>query len=162
MNRFVPRPKQLFFTIIIVSTLVILVILINTFLGNTLQQLLAEQVKTVSLLNFDRKTFPNLPDFYTGNIKKPSEFNGTCARFPKVFDVEYNNYFWQTLYTTNGTFQLLNAYFDDRFDGRSKMGSVKIMGMLNRVDPAVETYCQMWYEDKKAPLIIKVSNSRKK
>lgn len=71
-----------------------------------------------------------------------------------MFDLEFNNLYWQTLRTSNGTFQLYGAYLDKRANNR--LGpTVRILGMIDRIEPNVITYCQFWFEAKKDPVISK-------
>lgn len=102
-----------------------------------------------------QKRMPNLPIVYWNkNKNKPMGLNNTCARFPSMFDLEYNNLYWQTLRTSNGTFQLFGAYLDKR--PQNRLGSaVRILGMIDRIEPTVITYCQFWFEGKKEPVITK-------
>ncbi|CAH0549322.1 unnamed protein product [Brassicogethes aeneus] len=98
---------------------------------------------------------PNLPIVYWNkNKNKPMGFNNTCARFPSMFELEFNNLYWQTLRTSNGTFQLYGAYLDKRANNR--LGpTVRILGMIDRIEPTVVTYCQFWFDGKKEPVIAK-------
>nr|CAI5819580.1 unnamed protein product [Callosobruchus analis] len=69
-----------------------------------------------------------------------------------MFDLEFNNLYWQTLRTSNGTFQLYGAYLDKRANNR--LGpTVRILGMIDRIEPTVVTYCQFWFDGKKDPII---------
>lgn len=75
-------------------------------------------------------------------------------RFPSMFDLEFSNLYWQTLRTSNGTFQLYGAYLDKR--SHNRLGpTVRILGMIDRIEPTVVTYCQFWFESKKDPVISK-------
>ncbi|KAA0189243.1 hypothetical protein HAZT_HAZT003629 [Hyalella azteca] len=58
---------------------------------------------------------PNLPIRYwqSLNNKFPAK-NATCAIFPSLIDLQFNNVYWQTLKTSNGTFHLYGAYYDNR------------------------------------------------
>ncbi|XP_026467380.1 uncharacterized protein LOC113370925 [Ctenocephalides felis] len=86
---------------------------------------------------------------------KPLYKNATCARYPSVFDLEFNNINWQTLKTSNGTFQLYNAYYDAR--RKSLIGpSVRILGMIDRIEPTIITYCQFWFADQQTPVFAKL------
>lgn len=102
-----------------------------------------------------QKRMPNFPiAYWNKNKNKPMGFNNTCARFPSMFDLEFNNIYWQTLRTTNGTFQLFGAYMDNRANNR--LGpTVRILGMIDRIEPTVLTYCQFWFDGKKEPVIAK-------
>ncbi|KAK4878373.1 hypothetical protein RN001_010879 [Aquatica leii] len=100
-----------------------------------------------------QKRIPNLPIAY-GKKNLPMGFNGTCARFPNIFRLEFNNIYWQTLRTKNGTFQLYGAYLDNRANNR--LGpTVRVLGMINRIQPTVLTYCQFWFNRKIKPVIVK-------
>jgi len=77
-----------------------------------------------------------------------------CAKYPSIFDLQFSNIYWQTLQTTNGTFQLFGAYYDIRKN--SKIGpAVRILGMIDRINPSVKTYCQFWFDGQKDPTIVK-------
>lgn len=77
-----------------------------------------------------------------------------CAKYPSIFDLHFNNIYWQTLQTTNGTFQLFGAYYDIRKN--SKIGpAVRILGMIDRINPTVKTFCQFWFDGQKEPFIVK-------
>lgn len=64
---------------------------------------------------------------------------------------------FQVLHTSNGTFKLLQAFYDERrfykFDNR---GVVKLTGLINKVDPTVRTFCQLWFEGTDDPVIVQV------
>jgi len=101
------------------------------------------------------KILTNLPIEYWLEHNRKSMFyeNATCAPLPSIFELEYNNMYWQTLFTSNGTFQLLSAFYDIR--NASKIGpAVRILGVIDRVDPTVKTYCQFWFEDTNSPLLV--------
>ncbi|XP_023312767.1 uncharacterized protein LOC111692870 [Anoplophora glabripennis] len=106
-----------------------------------------------NLIEDIQKRMPNLPIVYWNkNKNKPMGLNNTCARFPSMFDLEFNNLYWQTLRTSNGTFQLYGAYLDKRANNR--LGpTVRILGMIDRIEPTVVTYCQFWFDGKKDPVI---------
>lgn len=99
--------------------------------------------------------FPSLPIAYWSKQKNvPPKKSSTCAKFPSIFELEFNNIYWQTLHTTNGTFQLFGAYYDIR--KASRIGpSVRILGMIDRIEPKVKTYCQFWFDGQKEPFIVK-------
>ena len=85
--------------------------------------------------------------------KIPSKGKGCVPRFPSIFDLEFNNIYWQTLRSSNGTFQLFGAYYDDR--KLSRIGpAVRIVGMIDRIEPRVKTYCQMWFDGDPEPAIV--------
>lgn len=99
---------------------------------------------------------PSLPIHYwqTLNNKFPSK-NKTCAKFPSLWEISFNNIYWQTLKTSNGTFHLYGAYYDNRTLVAMKP-VVRMLGMINRLEPKVKTYCQFWFHGFKEPKFAKV------
>ncbi|XP_014227498.1 uncharacterized protein LOC106652859 [Trichogramma pretiosum] len=80
---------------------------------------------------------------------------GCLPRYPSIFELEFNNAYWQTLRTNNGTFQLFGAFYDVR--GLSRIGpAIRIVGMIDRIEPTVRTYCQMWWENERYPRIVEI------
>ncbi|XP_071439396.1 uncharacterized protein [Hetaerina americana] len=104
-----------------------------------------------------QRRVPSLPIAYWNQHKnKPMFFrNESCAKFPSLYELEFNNLYWQSLRTSNGTFELFGAYYDIR--NLSKIGpAVRILGMVDRIEPKVKTYCQFWFENQKEPVFVKV------
>jgi len=104
-----------------------------------------------------QKNVPSLPIAYWNRHKNRPMFykNASCAKFPSVFDLEFRNIYWQTLHTSNGTFQLFGAYYDGRQASKANP-SVRILGMINRIEPTIKTYCQFWFEAQKEPVFTEV------
>lgn len=103
-----------------------------------------------------QKRLPNLPAAYWDRTKgKPTFYkNDSCAKFPSVYELEFNNVYWQSLHTSNGSFHLYSAYYDVR--RLSRIGpAVRVLGMINRIEPSVRTHCQLWFEDRKQPVIVR-------
>ena len=64
---------------------------------------------------------------------------------------------WQVLESSNGSFYLYGAYLDVRANNR--LGpTVRILGMINRLEPQVKTQCQLWFSDSPGtePVVSKV------
>ncbi|KAJ8890973.1 hypothetical protein PR048_010482 [Dryococelus australis] len=104
-----------------------------------------------------QRKLPSLPITFWNQYKNKAMYfkNSSCARLPSIFELEFNNIYWQTLRTSNGTFQLFGAYYDIR--KLSRIGpALRILGMINRIEPAVKTYCQMWFDNLKEPALVKV------
>lgn len=81
-----------------------------------------------------------------------------CGRFPKNEDLNISDTFWQVTNSSNGTFYLFNAYFDDR---EAVNGSVvRILGMINKLHPTVETFCQLWFPGIAEPIPAEVYEYR--
>ena len=99
---------------------------------------------------------PNVPIEYWQETKdKKMHDNTTCGKFPGLFDLHFNNRYWQEVVTTNGTFHLYGAYLDVRKENR--LGpSVRILGMIDRLEPTVETHCQFWFPESNEPQVSKV------
>ncbi len=103
-----------------------------------------------------QNVLPNLPIAYWNENKNKAIYykNDTCAKFPSVFDLEFNNLYWQSLHSSNGTFHLYAAYYDVR--RLSRIGpAVRILGMINRIEPTIKTYCQFWFADHKEPVVVR-------
>lgn len=101
---------------------------------------------------------PSLPLAYWTKHKQvqaqANSKNKQCATYPSIFDIQFSNTYWQTLQTTNGTFQLFGAYYDIRKS--SRIGpAVRILGMIDRIAPTVKTFCQFWFDGQKDPIIVK-------
>lgn len=112
------------------------------------EQLIMDQVQ---------KRLPNLPVSYWNQNKNKAMYykNESCAKFPSIYELEFNNVYWQSLQTSNGSFHLYSAYYDVR--KLSRIGpAVRILGMINRIEPTVKTHCQFWFDDHKQPVIVKI------
>jgi len=99
---------------------------------------------------------PNLPIVYwQENKKKKVNKNSSCTKYPDIYDLHFNNKYWQVTETSNGTFHLYGAYLDVR--SKNRLGpTVRILGMINRLEPKVKTFCQLWFNDSKEPVFSKV------
>ncbi|XP_050491722.1 uncharacterized protein LOC126874110 [Bombus huntii] len=104
---------------------------------------------------------PSLPlAYWNKNSKYPAgqsktKGNYSCSnlKYPSIYDIEFNNVYWQTMRTGNGTFQLFGAYYDRR--KLSRIGpAVRIVGMIDRIEPTVKTHCQFWYDGERDPVIV--------
>ena len=101
------------------------------------------------------RQLPNFPLLYLLDKKGYHYKNKTCAKFPTIYDININNIYWQETDTSNGTFYLYGAYLDVRKNNR--LGpTVRILGMINRLEPRVKTYCQFWFNGTREPIISKV------
>ncbi|XP_044739083.1 uncharacterized protein LOC123300562 [Chrysoperla carnea] len=101
------------------------------------------------------KRLPSLPIVYWNKNKNYAmRLNKTCARMPSIYELEFNNIYWQSLQTSNGSFHFYGAYYDIRKN--SRIGpTIRILGMINRIEPTVKTFCQIWFENLKEPAIVK-------
>lgn len=92
---------------------------------------------------------------YPGGQAKAAKGNYSCSnlKYPSIYDIEFNNVYWQTMQTSNGTFQLFGAYYDRR--KLSRIGpAVRIVGMIDRIEPIVKTHCQLWYDGQREPVVV--------
>ncbi|XP_063592845.1 uncharacterized protein LOC134769963 [Penaeus indicus] len=98
---------------------------------------------------------PNLPARYWLKKDKDMGMNKTCAKYPSLYQIRYNNGRWQTFDTSNGTFYLFSAYHDNRT--LAERPAVRVLGMLNRFDPKLNTSCQLWFNGTSKPVFAQVS-----
>jgi hypothetical protein len=111
------------------------------------------------------KPMPSFPnpnvhmDFWEENKHRTMAFNSTCAKYPNPMDLNFHNTYWQELVTSNGTFHLYAAYLDTR--PSSPQGpTVRILGVLDRIQPAVRTHCQLWFPGSDKPVLVEVQEYR--
>ncbi|RWS21898.1 Glycosyltransferase-like protein, partial [Leptotrombidium deliense] len=95
--------------------------------------------------------FSNLPISYWIKMRRkgylPKAVDKSCkAEFPNLFEVHFNNIYWQTLKVNNAKYYLFSAYYDDRTKV-SVMANVRILAMINRLKPP-QVYCQFWFQSK--------------
>ena len=101
------------------------------------------------------RRIPNVPfEFWLKEKSKIYGKNHTCAFYPNVFDIKFNNNYWQTFRTSNGTFYLYGAYYDNRAAVSSP--TIRILGMIDRIEPKVKTHCLFWFEASKDPVVTPV------
>lgn len=77
------------------------------------------------------------------------------TEYPSLFELQYNNIYWQKYSSSNGTFYLYGAYFDDRWRG-GPLPSVRILAMIDRISPP-PVACLMWFDSISVPLISPVT-----
>lgn len=100
-------------------------------------------------------SIPNLPSHYAKENNIKDAWKSDCGKHPSIFDISFSNDYWQVHYSTNGTFYLFNAFFDNRTLVKPKP-VIRILAMINRIKPTVSSYCHVWYEGKINPLATKV------
>ncbi|KAG5667356.1 hypothetical protein PVAND_015339 [Polypedilum vanderplanki] len=94
------------------------------------------------------------------NFLKPRHQNiSHCGRFPLLVDLNISDTNWQVTNTSNGTFYLFNAYYDDR-EGLQNGTVIRILALINKIDPIVKTFCQMWFDNLKEPEISEIYEYR--
>ncbi|XP_066959543.1 uncharacterized protein [Macrobrachium rosenbergii] len=100
---------------------------------------------------------PNLAIKYWHEYKNQGlyEKNVTCAKLPYPYDINFNNKYWQVLKTSNGTFHLYSAYYDNRTLATMKP-AIRLLGTIDKISPSVKTNCQLWFEGRHDPVISEV------
>ena len=73
---------------------------------------------------------PNIPLAYwgwrSGERESPAVLRSrSCAKIPKLWDLHFNNLYWQKAKTSNGTFYLYGAYLDRRKNLRERLSCYK-------------------------------------
>ncbi|CAG7732584.1 unnamed protein product, partial [Allacma fusca] len=106
------------------------------------------------------RNVPPLPYIFGTDINGPKYYKMSgCAQFPTLYDLEFNNIYWQTLKTCNGTFYFYGAYFDDR-ERVIKGPTLRILSMMDRIEPTVKTYCQIWFQGEQKPVFSRMQGYR--
>ncbi|CAG0921388.1 unnamed protein product [Notodromas monacha] len=104
---------------------------------------------------------PNVPVKFWRSVEKKLHImqkGGNCAQMPNIFELAFNNLVWQQVKTSKGTFYLYSAYFDIR--PLSPAPTLRILSMIEQVEPTVPTFCQIWFENSTKPVIANVSQYR--
>lgn len=78
-----------------------------------------------------------------------------CGGFQSIYDIKFSNNYWQILNHSNGTFHLLNAYYDNRT--MSKNPTVRVIATINRLNLKHNITCQMWFEKAVHPVFAPVT-----
>lgn len=85
-----------------------------------------------------------------------------CSRFPLlVYYIQFINTHWQVFHQTNGTFNLLNAFYDNR--DALKKTYIRILGSANILESTIkhcQIVCQLWFEGMDNPVISPVTEFR--
>lgn len=101
----------------------------------------------------------NLPLIYWAKVKKnqpkvksSQQQQPNCRpEFPSLFELDYNNVYWQRLASSNGTFYFYGAYYDDRWRG-GPLPMVRILAMIDRIAPP-PVACQLWFDKLSGPIL---------
>ncbi|CAL4122333.1 unnamed protein product [Meganyctiphanes norvegica] len=108
-----------------------------------------------------QKRNPNLPvQYWFKNRYAGMKYADHCAAFPSLLDVKYNNIYWQYLKTSQGTFYLYSAYYDNRYLVKNKP-VIRILTMYDSLDINVTIHCQIWLNNRKTPVFSEVSQKLK-
>ena len=61
--------------------------------------------------------------------------------------------------TSNGTFKLFNAYYDNRIYYKQDP-VIRIIAFIDKVDPEVKTFCQLWFKELQEPVVVETFEYR--
>lgn len=98
---------------------------------------------------------PNLPLRYVqkrGTLVRST--GDKCHKYPPLFDILFSNTFWQVFHSSNGSYYLYSAFYDNRSPNKPY---IRILGMFNRIQPTVEVFCKIWYDGLTVPVISKLT-----
>ena len=107
---------------------------------------------------FIESQMPNLPlSYWQDNARgQGMALNRSCAKMPNLLNLRYNNLYWQEGVTSDITLYLYGAYLDIR--ARNPEGpNVRLLGMMDKLRPKVEIYCQLWFKNSSQPVLSLVS-----
>ncbi|CAL4133718.1 unnamed protein product, partial [Meganyctiphanes norvegica] len=81
-----------------------------------------------------------------------------CTKLPNLFDLNFNNIYWQSLTTKNrGIAYFLSAYYDNRYLIENRP-MLRIISVIKEVDLPFVKYCQIWFKNEKKLIRSNVSN----
>ncbi|XP_042856366.1 uncharacterized protein LOC122242976 [Penaeus japonicus] len=101
----------------------------------------------------------NLPiAFVERKRNKIMQMTQNCARFPSVYDIQYNNMYWQQLITSKGALYLYGAYYDNRALEPNRP-VVRILTIMDITKGLPETTCQFWFDEMETPVFSDASYS---
>jgi hypothetical protein len=85
------------------------------------------------------------------DIPRNSETGRCKVKIPDLFEIDYNNIYWQRFVSSNGTYFLYNAFYDDRQLG-GPLPVVRIIAMIDRLSPP-PILCQLWFANVHSPVV---------
>lgn len=99
------------------------------------------------------KPSPQTNNSTNANNNSSGSNGKTCrAEFPNLYEIEFNNIYWQTFSGINGSsFYLYGAYYDNRWRG-GVLPMIRILAMIDRISPP-PTLCQIWFDRISVPII---------
>ncbi|XP_053617291.1 uncharacterized protein LOC128679223 [Plodia interpunctella] len=104
------------------------------------------------------RRLPSLPYIYWKKHRRDKKkfYNTkTCAPFPSIYELHFHNTYWQTLHSSQGVFHFFGAYMDTR--NASLIGhAVRVLGVHDRIRPSLKTHCQLWFEERAAPVLVPI------
>ena len=101
-----------------------------------------------------RQNIPNIPLHYSQRMNTRRE-KASCGQYPNLRDLDLFQKYWQRFRSSNGTFLLFSAFYDNR-ELVKKKPTIRILGMVNRYQPNVKTHCQMWFKNMPDAVISRV------
>ena len=104
------------------------------------------------------KKYSNWPLVYLYQNKRNHwhHKNGSnCAKFPQIYELQFNNLYWQEYQHNNGKIYLYKAYLDIRKN--NPLGAtVRILAMAKKDQFDSKTFCQFWFHNHTVPIIQQV------
>lgn len=110
-----------------------------------------------TIFKYMEEEVSNFPARFASKNRNPV----ICSEFPGIFSVQFVNTHWQVFQHTNGTFNLLNAFYDNR--AALKTPCIRILGTANILESTIKSckiLCQLWFENMNRPLIYPVTEFR--
>ncbi|KAF5292070.1 hypothetical protein FQR65_LT11336 [Abscondita terminalis] len=152
--------KKTFFVILCLSVTIVCVYLllfdVYQVLPTRKPVLLVDNEKKLDIDEQYRHAAKSMPTFPLEFWRKNTdlEFNKTCAKFPSLFDVQFQNLYWQNLRSQYGHYQIFGAYLDDRV--ANPLGpTVRILAMVDQIEPITTVHCQLWFSEQTQPVLVK-------
>lgn len=89
------------------------------------------------------------------NTRDPKSNRIGCGGLSSIYDLKFSNNFWQILDHSNGTFYLLNSYYDNRT--KSGRPTVRTIATVNRLGFQNNITCQLWFPGITNPIYVPVA-----
>ena len=80
-----------------------------------------------------------------------------CAKFPQLWDLHFNNLYWQKAEVADATYYLYGAYLDRRKNNRPGP-TINILSVAEPAKPNSRAVCQIWFEGEDQPVIASVAD----
>lgn len=94
----------------------------------------------------------NIPfAYWNPKISKPPISSKSCVKYPPLYDIQFNNLYWQKMNTNNGTFFVYGAYLDLR-PKAGKIPVIRVLTMIDRIKPP-PVFCLLWYDNATLPVV---------
>ena len=123
-------------------------------LGSQYRYMSSKEMERIVLQSY------NLPKVYTFKNQSRTGTEKQCLSYPSLNNIFFSNIYWQVFTSAASvTFHLYNAFYDNRDPSKVKP-VIRILAMVNRLDPKTKLRCHLWYEGSNVPVVTKVSKYR--